>query len=193
MQARILDEVIAHDFAGDNLMADVLRQNDEQGRHHNHDGARIKNGGLELRDDEEVDSTHLFGDLGTGQKACGKCRDITCDDCDKDWNDRQETLEEHLPENCDAKRDEEDDDCAPINFIYSDEPCSCGSRAGELKTDQSDDGTHGGRRQHDVNPFGAALVDDSGHDAAGKSDSHKPALCGSKAARVVCDEIEGGC
>ena len=173
MQARVLEQVAADDLAGDQLVADVLVGDDQDDRQDDKDRFQIKLGQLEIRYGNEVRAEGCH-DIRGCDHAGNDRADIAADDCDQDRDDGQELAEQHAAQHRHAERHAEGDDRRGGHIVAHDLTGGRG-RARQLQTDQRHDRAHRRRRQHDVDPFGAAFVDDRRQHTAERADHHKAA------------------
>ena len=174
VQARVLDEVAADDIAGDEEVAQVFCQDDEQGRHDHHDGTEIKFWFVEGRDGKP----RHFLDMGPVDDAHEEGQDIPSDDADEDGNDADEAPAENGSQDGDDQGKRRDDHGRFIGHAL-DFAHIAGHIHGQRCQFQADDGydrTHGSRRKEDVDPLGADFVDNGRQDHEGQAEDDEAPL-----------------
>ena len=183
MQAGILEQIASANFARDNLMADMFGSNDQNDRHHREDGVDIKLRHLKMRQGEEARAAHT----GKVHKAKNSRQHIACHNGDQDRDDSEELAEQDGAEHRNGKRGNKDSCAAGIDgsAVCRKKAGRVGGRTGKLQAYERHNRTHGGRRQHHVDPAGTEEVDDHGKDAAEDAHNHKPALRISKGFHVL--------
>ena len=171
-QARILNQVAVYNVAGYYEMADMFSQNNECCRSNDHNSVDIENRSVEMRYLEpwgidyrlEVDDTH------------DSCKNITADNAEENRDDAHEAAEGNGADDADSQREHGNGDAGGVDAVAS-EAGHIGSDRGKLQTDYGNDGAHGRRREDDINPFCADLVDDEGEEHEQQAKDDEAGLC----------------
>ena len=173
-------------------MADMFREDDQQDWQHHHDRAAVEHRRVEVRQHKERGSSNRLGNRWNADKPGQKTGEVPGNDRDQDRDHPEEPAEEHLPEHRKPQRDQKDGQCTRVNLFNTDQS-RIGSRSSrKFEADQRDHRSHRCRREHNVDPVGAAFVDDKCNDTPGKSNRHIAALRGAEAVRMVLEQVEGG-
>ena len=174
VQARVLDEVAADDIAGDEEMAQVFSQDDEQGRHDHHDSAEIE---FRLIEGRKGEPGH-FLDMGPIDDAHEKRQDIAGNDADEDGDGADEAPAEDGGQDSDDQGERRNDHGRFIGHAL-DFAHITGHIHGQRRQFQADDGydgAHGSRREEDIDPLGADLVDNGRQDHEGQAEDDEAPL-----------------
>ena len=174
MQARVLDEVAANDIAGDEKVSQVFGQDDEQGRHDHHDGAKVE---FRLIEGRESKPRH-FLDMGPIDDAHEEGQDIASNDADEDGDDTDEAPAENSSQDGDDQSKCRDDHSRFIGHAldFAHIPGHIHGQRRQFQADDGDDRTHGSRREEDVDPLRADLVDNRRQYHKGQAEDDKAPL-----------------
>lgn len=171
-EAGVFDEVAVDDVAGNDQMADMLGKHYESCRSDNQNGVDIKDRRIEMRHLKprcvinrlEVDHAH------EGSK------DIAADYAEENRNDAHEATEGNGADDTDSQREHGNGDVRHVDVVAG-EAGHIGSDRGKLQTDYGDDGAHSSRREDNINPFCADLVDDEGEEHEQQAEDDEAGLC----------------
>ena len=157
VQARIPDEVTAHDITRHEQMAQMFCQDNKKGRHDHHDCIQVEARPVEGRCREPAGCSHG----GKGNDSHGVGNHIPAHDADEDRDDADETLAQ------DGGQDGDDECCQrdlyglrirhALDRIY--ETGHIHGHRSKFQTDDGYDGSHCGRREEYINPAGPDLAD----------------------------------
>ena len=171
-EAGVFDEVAVDDVAGNDQVADMLSKHYESCRSDNQNGVDIKNRRIEMRHLEprcvinrlEVDHAH------EGSK------DIAADYAEENRNDAHEAAEGNGADDADSQRKHGNRDAGGVDVVAG-EAGHIGSNRCKLQADYGNDGAHSSRREDDINPFCADLVDDEGEEHEQQAKDDEAGLC----------------
>ena len=174
VQARVLDQIAADDVAGDEEMAQVFGEDDEEGRHDHHDGAEIE---FRLVEGRKGEPGH-FLDVRPVDDAHEEGQDVACDDADEDRDDADEAPAEDAGQDGDDKGKGGNDHgrfiAHALDFAHI--AGHVHGQRRQFQTDDGYDGAHSGRREEDINPFRADFVDDGRQDHEGEAEDDEAPL-----------------
>ena len=177
VETRVFDEVSAYDVAGDEEVAQVFGEYDEDGREDHHDGGEVEGRRIEGRRCEPCD----FFDVGEVNDAHGDREEVAGNDANQDRDDGDESAAKDGSEDGDDQGEHGNNDgCTCAHALrVSDEAGHAHGKRGEFKADDGYDGAHGCRREEDVYPFDACFLDDEGeeHEAQAEGDEASLRVC----------------
>ena len=168
----VFDEVAVDNVAGNDQMADMLSKHYESCRSNNQNGVDIKDRRIEMRHLKprcvinrlEVDHAH------EGSK------DIAADYAKENRNDAHEAAEGNGADDADSECKHGNRDAGGVDVVAG-EAGHIGSNRSKLQADYGNDGAHGSRREDDINPFCADLVDDEGEEHEQQAKDDEAGLC----------------
>ena len=172
MKSRILQKIFADDLACYDLMSDVFRSYKKQCRKNGKDCLQIKFRCLKIRKCKKC-SFFYCSEIKNATCSCGN---ITCDDCDQDRNNGQETAEKDLAEYSNSQCDQKYNHIFHINVFVQKTGCA-GSTSGKFQTDQCNNRSHSCGRKNNVDPVCSALTYDQRNDHSADTENHKTAQC----------------
>ena len=167
----IFDEVALDDVAGDDKVADVFGKYNKSSRSNNHNRADIKDGGIEMRNLEpgrvdnrlEVDHAHNGGEY------------ITADNAEENRDDAQKAAESNGTDDADSQCEHGYGDIGGVDVVAS-EACHIGRNRSKLEADDSDNCAHRSRREDNINPFCANIMDDDGEQHENQAEDNEAGL-----------------
>ena len=170
-QPRVFDEVTVDDVACNNKVADVLSENNEGCRSDNHNRVKVEDRRIEMRqleprcvdDGLEVDHAHEGSE------------DIAADNAEENWNDAQKAAEGNGADDADGEREHGHGDVGSIDVVAR-EACHVGSNRSKLQADYGDDSAHSSRREDNVNPLRAYIVNDEGKQHEQQAENNEAGL-----------------
>ena len=174
MQTRILEQIAAHNFTGNNLMADMFGCNNEKHGDHGQNGIQVKLCKLEMRQRHNAGLSH--GGKIDNPENCRK--HVAGNDRNQHRNHAEEFAEQNGTKHGNAERYKENSKSARVDAFSRAGQQTGGIRsvAGKLQANQSNNRTHRSGRKHNVNPAGTKLVDNKRQHTAQKANDHKTAL-----------------
>ena len=170
MKSRIFQKIFAYDLACYDLMSDVFGSYKKQCRKNGKDCFQIKFRCLKIRKCKKC-SFFYCSEIKNATCSCGN---ITCDDCDQDRNNGQETAEEDLAEYSNSQCDQKYNHIFHINTFVQKTGCA-GSASGKFQTDQCNNRSHSCGRKNNVDPVRSTLTDDQRNDHSTDTENHKTA------------------
>ncbi len=173
VQTGILEQIAADDLAGNQLMADMLVCDNQKDRKNDQNRVDVKLRGLEVRDGDKAGVQRINDGLGfdnTGEHT----RDVAADNGDQNRDSREEAAEQHTAEYRNGQRYKEGDNRSGGDAV-TDNAAGRSRRACQLQADQGNNRPHGSRRQNDVDPVRAALIDNEREHTAARTYDNKAA------------------
>ena len=152
-------------------MADMLGDDDKCRWQDDADGIEVEDRRVERRQGKPGG---FFDETPVYETADG-CEDIAADNAQENRDDSEEAADGYRGKYRDGKRGKRDENRRTVSRFIARETGHRSSRRHELKADDGDDGAHCGRREDDINPFGANGADNQADKAEDDTDGDKTA------------------
>lgn len=174
VQAGVLDEVSSDDVAGDEEVAQMFREDDEEGGEDHQNGGKVKLRGIEGGQGEPRHFFH-FGEV---DHAEGGGEEVSCNDADQDGDDGKEASPQDGGEDGDNQGEHGNGNggAAAHTLRFADEARHGHRQRSQLEPDDGYNGAHGSRREEDVNPADADLFDKEPQDDEAEAEGNEAAL-----------------